>query len=358
MPTEQKIEAVDRLREKLEGSTIVISADPTGMSVTDMTAFRRALRERGVEFRVIKNSLAYLAADAAEKPLVKEIIQGPTGIALGTGDPIEPAKALVDFIKANRSPMTIRGAVLEDRALTGAEVESLAALPGKDQLLAQLAGLLMNTVTSLVYVLNAPLAGLATVLQRHAESLKSGEAAVEDDAAEAEPDSGAEAAVRDTSADDAEASSPDASEGADGEDASEAAADESEETAEEPVADPVAEAEVEADEDGEGSGDAEASGPDASESTDGEDGGEASADESEETAEEPVADPVAEAEVEAGEGGEGSGEAESEDTEESTEAADDSAEEPASNVEEEVPASEATEETDAEEMNGEKKADG
>ena len=353
MPTEQKIEAVDRLREKLEGSTIVISADPTGMSVTDMTAFRRALRERGVEFRVIKNSLAYLAADAAEKPLVKEIIQGPTGIALGTGDPIEPAKALVDFIKANRSPMTIRGAVLEDRALTGAEVESLAALPGKDQLLAQLAGLLMNTVTSLVYVLNAPLAGLATVLQRHAESLESGEAAVEDDAAEAEPDSGAEAAVRDTSADDAEASSPDASEGADGEDASEAAADESEETAEEPVADPVAEAEVEADEDGEGSGDAEAS-----ESTDGEDGGEASADESEETAEEPVADPVAEAEVEAGEGGEGSGEAESEDTEESTEAADDSAEEPASNVEEEVPASEATEETDAEEMNGEKKADG
>ena len=223
MPTEQKIEAVDRLREKLEGSTIVISADPTGMSVTDMTAFRRALRERGVEFRVIKNSLAYLAADAAEKPLVKEIIQGPTGIALGVGDPIEPAKALVDFIKANRSSMTIRGAVLEDRALTGAEVESLAALPGKDQLLAQLAGLLMNTVTSLVYVLNAPLAGLATVLQRHAESLESGEAAVEDDAAEAELDSGVEAAVQDTSADDAEASSPDASEGAESEDAGEAA---------------------------------------------------------------------------------------------------------------------------------------
>ena len=190
MPTEQKIEAVDRLREKLEGSTIVISADPTGMSVRDMTAFRRALRDRGVEFRVVKNSLAYLAADAARKPAVREIIQGPTGIALGTGDPTEPAKALVDFIKANRSPMTIRGAVLDGRALTGAEVESLAALPGKDQMLAQLAGLLMSTVTSLVYVLSAPLTGLATVLQRHAESMESGEAAAGNETGAAESNGG------------------------------------------------------------------------------------------------------------------------------------------------------------------------
>jgi len=181
MPAEHKIEAVDRLKEKLERSTIVISADPTGMSVTDMTAFRRALRESDVEFRVIKNSLAHLAADAADKAMVKEVIHGPTGIALGTGDPIGPAKALVDFIKSNRSPMTIRGAVFDNRVLTKADVENLASLPGRDQLLAQLAGLMLNAVTRLVYVLDAPLKGLATVLQRHADVLETYAVSSEDD---------------------------------------------------------------------------------------------------------------------------------------------------------------------------------
>ena len=204
MPAEHKIEKVDRLREKIEQSTIVISADPTGMSVTDMTAFRRALRESGVEFRVIKNSLAYLAADAANKTIVREVINGPTGIALGTGDPIEPAKALVEFIKANRSPMTIKGAILDNRVLTKDEVESLASLPGKDQLLAQLAGLMMNAVTKLVYVLDAPLKGLATVLQRHADALEADAASNESITSREESDADSDVGVEDSSPDETE----------------------------------------------------------------------------------------------------------------------------------------------------------
>jgi len=205
MPAEHKIEAVDRLKEKLKRSTIVISADPTGMSVTDMTAFRRSLRKSDVEFRVIKNSLAYLAADAADKAMVKEVIHGPTGIAFGTGDPIEPAKALVEFIKSNRSPMIIRGAVLDNRVLTKADVESLASLPGRDQLLAQLAGLMLNAVTRLVYVLDAPLKGLATVLQRHADVLESGAVSNEnDDFVREGSDAPADVGVEDSSPEDTE----------------------------------------------------------------------------------------------------------------------------------------------------------
>ena len=109
MPTEQKVESVALLKEKFENASIVISADYTGMSVTAMTSFRHALRDQGVEFRVIKNSLAFLAADAANKPLLKEIIEGPTGVAIGVGDPVEPARALVDFIKASRAPMVSGG---------------------------------------------------------------------------------------------------------------------------------------------------------------------------------------------------------------------------------------------------------
>ena len=187
MPTQQKVDAVASLKEKFEGASIVISTDYTGMSVTAMTAFRRALRQQGVEYRVIKNSLAYLAADEANMPLIKEIVQGPSGIALGAGDPTEPARALVDFIKANRSPMTIRGGLLDDRALSAEEVGQLASLPPKDRLLALLMGQLLAPLTSLAYVLNAPLAGLATVLTRRGELLAEDQSAEPEPAPEPEP---------------------------------------------------------------------------------------------------------------------------------------------------------------------------
>jgi large subunit ribosomal protein L10 len=208
MPTEQKVESVALLKEKFENASIVISADYTGMSVTAMTSFRHALRDQGVEFRVIKNSLAFLAADAANKPLLKEIIEGPTGVAIGVGDPVEPARALVDFIKASRAPMVIRGGLMDDRTLTATEVGTLAALPPKDRLLALLLAQMLAPITGLVYVLNAPLQGLATVLQRRAEVLASeGEGAVAE--AEADEEQATEEAVAAAEPDVAEASEPD-----------------------------------------------------------------------------------------------------------------------------------------------------
>ena len=205
MPTQQKTQKVASLKEKLEEATIVISTDYTGMSVTAMTAFRKALRGEGVEYRVIKNSLLYLAADEANKPLVKEIVQGPTGIALGVGDPAQPARVLVDFIRANRAPMTIRGGVLDDRALSAEEVNHLASLPPRDQLVAYLMAQLLVPLTSLAYVLSAPLTGLATVLKRRAEALAEGQPPVDEPEQSAEDDGEAEAAETDSSTTDTEA---------------------------------------------------------------------------------------------------------------------------------------------------------
>ena len=172
MPTEEKTRSVEQLKERLEGCSIAISADYTGMSVRAMTDLRRTLRERGVEFRVVKNRLAYLAADAAGKPLMKEIIQGPTGLAFGFDDPLQPAKALVEFIRTTRAAMKIRGGVLGDRSLTAAEVDALAALPPKEILIARLLGQLQAPITGLVYTINAPVSGLARVLQRRIETME------------------------------------------------------------------------------------------------------------------------------------------------------------------------------------------
>ena len=171
MPTEKKVKRVDQVRQWLEGCTIAISTDYTGLPANGMMELRRALRERGVEFHVVKNSLTYLAADAAGMPWLKDIVQGSTGLAFGYGDPTEPARALSDFIRSTRSALTIRGAVLGERHLSADEVESLAALPPKEVLIARLAGQLNAPISRLAHVLGSPAAGLATVLQRQIEAM-------------------------------------------------------------------------------------------------------------------------------------------------------------------------------------------
>ncbi len=178
VPTEEKRTQVDSIRELLETCEAAVSADYTGLTAQSMTEFRQSLRERGVRFRVVKNTLTHLAADAAGKPGVKEIVEGPTGIAFGFDDPAAPARAIREFIRVSRSPMTIRGGLLGERVLTAEEVERLADLPSKDDLIARLMGQLQAPITGLAYVLNAPTASLARVLQRKIET-ESGEPADE-----------------------------------------------------------------------------------------------------------------------------------------------------------------------------------
>lgn len=176
MPTQEKVEAVDFLADKFDRSTIVITTDYTGLPVGDMTALRRALREAGVEYRVIKNTLAYLAADKVGRPAIKDVIKGPTGIAFGYGEVADPAKALSGFIRSARSSLKIRGAEMEGRTLSPEEVERLAALPTRDELVAQLLMRMNGPIGGLVNVLNGPIAGLARVLQGRADNLSSQEA--------------------------------------------------------------------------------------------------------------------------------------------------------------------------------------
>jgi len=151
----------------MEQCTVAITTDYTGLSVEAMNALRRDLREKGVQFRVVKNTLTYLAADAAGQPAFKEIVEGPTGIAFGYGDPVEPAKALAEYVRSTRSPLKIRGGIMDGRVLSSGDVVALAALPSKEDLVARLLGQLQAPISGLVTVLNGPISGLARVLQAH-----------------------------------------------------------------------------------------------------------------------------------------------------------------------------------------------
>ncbi len=176
MPTPAKEDRVNQLKEKLERCSIAIATDYTGISVNTMTELRQRMRAAGVEFVVIKNTLAHRAAEAAGRPQAKEVIQGPTAIAFGYAEAVDVAKALAEYIRAGRSTLTIRGAIMgEGPVLPAAEVVRLATLPSRPQLVANLLGQLQAPVQRLLAVLTGPLSNLDAMLRARMRQLEASE---------------------------------------------------------------------------------------------------------------------------------------------------------------------------------------
>lgn len=176
MPTEEKIQRVDQLKDKLQRSSIAVAANYTGISVNEMTDLRRRMRAAGVDFTVVKNTLTFRAAEDAGRPQLKEIVQGPTVMAFGYDDPQDVARALSDYIRTTRSTLAIRGAVLEDgQVLPPGDVTRLASLPSKPQLVATLLGQFQSPLQRLLAVLNGPLTNLDALLQARIQQLESSE---------------------------------------------------------------------------------------------------------------------------------------------------------------------------------------
>ena len=171
VPTEAKREAVADLAERLQKASIVIATDFSGLTVNEMTDLRRVLREQGVEYKVVKNRIAAIAAGASGIEAFRGVLEGSTGVVIGYGDPVTAAKTLTEHLRQARVEMRVRKGVMDAALLTEAQVSALAALPGKDQLLAQLLGQMNAPIAGLVNVLSGTMRGLAIVLQRRAEQL-------------------------------------------------------------------------------------------------------------------------------------------------------------------------------------------
>ena len=171
MPTEAKREAVADLSERLRRAAIVIATDFSGLKVNQMTELRNRLREQGVEYRVVKNRIASIAADESGVEAFRDILEGVTGVVLGYDDPVAAAKAVSDFVRQTRADLKVRKGVMDGALLSEAQVVTLAALPGRDELIARLLGQMNAPISGLVNVLSGPIRGLAIVLQRRAEQL-------------------------------------------------------------------------------------------------------------------------------------------------------------------------------------------
>jgi large subunit ribosomal protein L10 len=174
MRKEEKKEVVRELAQKLSGCDIAITTDYRGLSVAEMTELRRRLRQEGIEYRVIKNTLARFAAEQAGKEGLTSIIEGPTAIAFCHGDVAAPAKALVDYIRSSKSELKIRGGLLDRRVLSAAEVTTLAHLPPKEELVAKLLSGMQGTLFALVSVLSANITSFLNLVNARIKQLEGG----------------------------------------------------------------------------------------------------------------------------------------------------------------------------------------
>jgi len=149
---EVKKQIVLEIKEKMENAQGMVFYDYRGLTVAEVSDLRNKFREAGVEYKVIKNAMLKRAAEMLEIDGLDEHLFGPTAVAFGVEDPVAPAKVLVEYTKKLKKT-EIKAGVLDGKLIDLAMINSLAALPSREQLLGMLAG-----------TLNAPITGLARSL--------------------------------------------------------------------------------------------------------------------------------------------------------------------------------------------------
>lgn len=151
---EQKAQQVTVVMDKLKESSCSIVADYRGLNVAQVTELRKQLREAGVEFQVLKNSLVRRATAGAELTELDEFLSGPTAIAFSKEDIVTPAKILTDFAKKNDA-LSVKAGVVEGRVVDFNQIKALAELPSREGLLSMLLSVLQAPMRNFALAVKA-----------------------------------------------------------------------------------------------------------------------------------------------------------------------------------------------------------
>jgi len=170
MPTQAKIQEVERLKERLERATAVVLADYRGLTANEMVELREKFTKEGLEYRVVKDTLARIAAAEAGIDGLPEMFAGPISIALGYEDPAVAFKLSEECRKTYSPRYELKGGVFEGALVVEAEVKRYALLPSREELLARLAMMLQSPIRALAVMLKAKIRELATVLSEVAKT--------------------------------------------------------------------------------------------------------------------------------------------------------------------------------------------
>ena len=202
-----KAAAIAELTDKFRSSGAAVLTEYRGLSVAQLTQLRSDIREHA-SYAVVKNTLTEIAAKEAGVTAFDGQLSGPSAIAFITGDPVEAAKGLRDFAKANPL-LVIKAGVLDGKPLSTEEINKLADLESREVLLSKLAGALNASLSKAVYLFAAPLSQTARVVDALRAKVEA-----EGPATDAAP-AAADAEMQDTAAADAAPATDDVATGGD-----------------------------------------------------------------------------------------------------------------------------------------------
>jgi len=169
MTRARKEQEVTDLEQRFAGSDIIVLTHNTGLDAASMTELRLKMRENGVQFKVVKNTLAKRAAKGTPYESITDMFTGPVGMASASGDVVAAAKVANDFAKGNEK-LVILGGAMGEIVLDEAAVKQLASLPSLDELRSKIVGLLQAPATKLVGIMQAPARDLVGVTKAYSET--------------------------------------------------------------------------------------------------------------------------------------------------------------------------------------------
>ena len=149
----QKIKEVEELAEKINQAKVILLTDYRGINVEDVKGVRAKLRGVNTEYKVIKNNITRRALEKCGFEGLEDLLVGPTAVVLGYEDYLEPSKVIYEYAKNNEN-YKIKGGIIEGKVVSAEEIITLAKLPSRETLIAQLAGALLGNVTKLAVALD------------------------------------------------------------------------------------------------------------------------------------------------------------------------------------------------------------
>jgi len=163
-----KQQIVNEIKEKLQRAGAIVLVDYRGLNVEEVTELRKRFREAGADYKVYKNTLMTRAFNELENESLIPYLTGPNAIALGYDDPVAPAKILADFAK-DHDKLEIKAGIVDGKFIDVDGVKTLASLPSKEVLVAQVLGGLNSPITGLVSVLQGNIRNLVYALNAISE---------------------------------------------------------------------------------------------------------------------------------------------------------------------------------------------
>lgn len=160
MPNAKNQETLVKIKEDLEGVSAVWVVDYCGLTVKDIQVLRSAVREAGASLKVYKNTIMHIALEEAGLPTLDDMLEGPSAFVFAGNDVAAAAKAVKTFAKANQN-LEIKGGLMEGEQVSAAQVEAIASLPSREELLAKIAGAISGVARGLAVALNGVPSGLA-----------------------------------------------------------------------------------------------------------------------------------------------------------------------------------------------------